>query len=334
MVTRLLVAVGLMASAGGPAAAQTRFEFAEPHMGTTVRLVLWTEDAAEAESAAREAFRTFARLDSLFSDWRDDSEIAEVARAAGNWVSVSPELVALLSEATAWRERTGGAFSPTIGPLTRLWRWAVRRGELPPDARLLEARRLAGFGRVTPGMTIDATRGRVRLSERGMSLDLGGIAKGWAADRVLEALRSRGIRSALVDAGGDLALGTAPPDTEGWSVEFPDASIRHLAEVAVATSGDRHQWLEVDGVRYSHILDPATGLGATDAPTVVVVARDGATADVLASAVTVMQREEIERLVVEYPGIAVSVLNADGTEWQTPGFPDPAREAQPKETHR
>lgn len=332
--TRFLVAMLLAVCVTKSATAQTRFEYAEPHMGTTVRLVLWADSPEAAESAAREAFETFARLDSLFSDWRTDSEIAGVARAAGNWVYVSPELVALLSEAMVWRERTGGAFSPTLGPLTRLWRWSVRRGELPARARLHEARRLSGVGDVAVTLRVDASAGRVRLSEPGMSLDLGGIAKGWAAQRVLDDLRARGLPSALVDAGGDLTLGTAPPGAGGWSVEFPDASRRLLSDVAVATSGDRHRWLEADGVRYSHIVSPVTGLGVTNAPTVVVVARDGTTADVLASAITAMSKDEIERLMHRNTGFAVSVLHADGTGWRTPGFPALVGDDHAKEMHR
>ena len=268
--------------------------------GTMVRLVMYAPNPEVADRAAAGAFATFTRLDSLFSDYREDSEIGLLATEAGSGHprSVSPELLEILEIAEQWRDQSGGAFSVTVGPMTRLWRWAIRRGELPGADRLDAARLQAdpagmevlvrtgtasetrtvprpGTGTAT-GTATGTRTGTVTLNVAGMSLDLGGIAKGYAAQKVVDQLAEQGLSQVLVDAGGDMVLGAAPPKQGGWRVEFPDGAVHHLANVAVATSGDRYQYLEVDGVRYSHILDPGTGLGMTDAPTVVVVAPNGA----------------------------------------------------------
>jgi thiamine biosynthesis lipoprotein len=157
-----------------------------------------------------------------------------------------------------------------------------------------------------------------------MSLDLGGIAKGFAAAVALDTLRGRGVDAALVDAGGDLALGRAPPGSEGWRVEFSGGEVHALSDVAVATSGDRYRFMEVDGVRYSHIVDPRTGLGMRDAPTVAVVAPGAVTADVLASALSLLSPEAGRALVDRLGSVAVRWTPAEGAGvggWETPEFP-------------
>jgi thiamine biosynthesis lipoprotein len=300
-------------------------------MGTTVRVVLYAPGREAADSAAAAAYRAVQRLDSLFSDYRDDSEIAELSRGAGGEARpVSDDLWRVLESAAAWAERTDGAFTVTVGPVTRLWRWALRRGELPDPSRLSRARE-----RARPAdLVLDADRHTARLITPGMSLDLGGIAKGYAADVMLDSLRAHGLPMAFVDAGGDLALGDAPPGTDGWRVEFPGGDVHHLARTGVATSGDRYQFLEVEGVRYSHIVDPRTGLGVADSPTVVVLAADATTADVLASALSVLDPAVGLRLVEALEGVearrtapsAVAPpergpeVPASG-DWQTEGFP-------------
>lgn len=311
------LAAGACLDRGGP----LRFEFSEPHMGTEVRLVLYAESREGAEAAAEEGFRTVSRLDSLFSDYRTDSEIALLAGRAGTGaaVPVSDDLWEVLRVARSWSERTGGAFDVTVGPLTRLWRSAMRRGAFPDSARHEEARGRAGFG----SLRLDTLAQAVELEREGMSLDLGGIAKGYVAQAVVEGLRASGVPSVLVDAGGDIALGEPPPGEEGWRIELPGGERHLFSNGAVATSGDQYQYLEYEGMRYSHVLDPRTGLGVPDAPTVVVVARDGTTADVLASALTVLAPDAGRALVESLDGVAARVIPPPGSGggWQTDDFP-------------
>lgn len=309
---RRVVRVGLRAGAllvaavpwGASARAQLleRWAFEEAHMGTEFRIVLYAPDSAVAAEAARAAFATVADLDARLSDYRPDSEIARLARAGAPY-PVSDAAWEVLSLARWWAERTDGAFDPTVGPLTRLWRWSARRGELPDPERLAAARAAVGY----EGLRLDPERRTAELARAGMALDLGGLAKGYAADAALEELARLGVHVALVDAGGDLALGAPPPAEAGWRVALPGGEVARLARCGVATSGDVYRVAEVDGVRYSHRVDPATGLGAEDAPTVTVIAPDAVTADVLATALGLMERTAAVALVRGLPGVSARV---------------------------
>jgi thiamine biosynthesis lipoprotein len=291
----VLAAAAVSPCLGQEAGGVSRCSFESEHMGTTFRIVAYAQSEAEARSAAAEAFGHVARLDSLFSDYRPDSEIARLAHHAGSgrFEPVSEELWAILIEASRWSERSQGAFDVTVGPLSRLWRWSARRGELPDPVRVRTAREAVGF----ESLVVDAVEPRVKLARPDMSLDLGGIAKGFAADAALAILARHGIRAALVDGGGDIAVGAPPPDAAGWLVALPDGDSLRLAHAAVATSGDDERHVVVDGVRYAHVVDPRTGLGVVDAPTVTVVAMTATAADALASALTAMDAASGRALV-------------------------------------
>jgi len=311
------VLLGTMPSGAAAQAPLVRSTFESVHMGTTFRIVAYAPEGTAVEAAAEAAFRYIARLDSLFSDYSTDSEISRLAEQAGSsdWAKVSPELWSVLVAARRWSELTDGAFDVTVGPLTRLWRWSSRRAELPMAERLMEARAAVDFRR----LELDAGSRTIRLSRSGMSLDLGGIAKGFAADAALRVLADRGIDAAIVDAGGDLALGAAPPGETGWLVAIPGPDSLRLSNVAVATSGDVYRYVEIDGVRYSHVVDPRTGLGVVDAPTVTVIAANATFADALASALTVMDSEAGAALVRSLEG--ASARTSGRRSWTSDSFP-------------
>ncbi|MEL7159154.1 MAG: FAD:protein FMN transferase, partial [Bacteroidota bacterium] len=179
--------------------------------------------------------------------------------------------------------RSKGAFDPTVGPLTKLWRRAFRLQTFPARERILAAR-----ARVQWQDLKTASNDRVRLRRNGMQLDLGGVAKGYALDAVGEQLRQNGYRSYLIDGGGDLLLGEPPPGKPGWSVVTPTGeNLGELSEVAIATSGATYRYLERDGVRYSHLIDPRTGYGVTGHELVTVIAPTGMVADALASTLSI-----------------------------------------------
>ena len=314
-----LAAVLLGSSPGGAAsqASLDRFTFESSHMGTEFRIVAYAPQATNVQAAAEAAFRCIARLDSLFSDYSADSEISRLAQHAGSpeWTNVSAELWSVLVAAREWSGLTAGAFDVTVGPLTRLWRWSSRRAELPAADRLSEARAVVDFRY----LELDSESRAVRLSRAGMSLDLGGIAKGFAADAALRVLAEHGIEAALVDAGGDLALGAPPPGEIGWLVALPGGDSLRLANAAVATSGDAYRYVEIDGIRYSHVVDPRTGLGVIDAPTVTTIAPSATFADALASALPVMDSEAGAALVRSLEGVSARVV---GTRtWTSHSFP-------------
>lgn len=249
-----------------------RFEAVEPHMGTLVRITIYANDA----SAISAAFARIRDLDGELSDYKPDSELNRVCRTAHDApVRVSDDLYRVLKSAWNLSVKTNGAFDVTIGPVTHLW----RRGVLPDRATLARC----GWRNL---VLKDHT---VFLKLAGMQLDLGGIAKGFAADEALRVLRAHGVRRALVAVSGDIAAGDAPPGRRGWTVRVePGGQRLMLKNAAVSTSGDREQSLERGGVRYSHIIDPRTGLGLTNRLTVTVVARHGIDADSLATAISVL----------------------------------------------
>ena len=192
----------------------------------------------------------------------------------------------------------------TLGPLTRLWRESRRARALPSADALASARRAAGFAH----LHLDPARQTATLLRPGMALDLGGIAKGYAADAALDLLTRLGFPAAMVSASGDLALGDPPPGKRGWSIElapFGDATATRttlvLAHAAVSTSGDAEQFVEIGGVRFSHIVDPATGLGLTRSVAVTVVARRATVADALATACSVLDPVAAQRLTDASP---------------------------------
>lgn len=285
--TAALLALSL---AGG-----ARYEFRQLHMGVEARVVLYAPSQEAAERAGRAAFARFAELDSALSDWRRDSELNRLCDAAdGTPKPASPDLVRVLAHARRVSALTGGAFDATVAPAVALWREAVRTRELPSPARLQAALARVGFRRCS----VDRAAGTVAL-EPGTRLDLGGIAKGYACDEALAAMRREGAASALVQAGGDLAVGDAPPGAPGWRIEGFGEGVLTLSNAAVSASGDTEQYVELGGKRYSHILDPRTGLGCTTGYRALVVARRGLDSDPLATALCVLGPEaapELSRL--------------------------------------
>ena len=278
-------------------------------MGVATRLVLYARDDATARAAARAAFARIAALEDKMSDWRPESESRRLERRAGAWVPVSRELFAVLARAVEVARASDGAFDPTVGPLVAVWREARRTRRLPAPATLDSARARVGWRK----LALDPARRRVRLDAPGMRLDLGGVAKGWILDDALGVLRARGVTRALLEAGGDIVVGDAPPGRAGWEIDTPGASAEvarragALVRGAVATSGPAAQLVEIDGVRYSHVVDPRTGVPLTSARQATVVARAGATADALATALTVLDPRAGEALLARFPGVIASV---------------------------
>ena len=269
-----------------------QFVFSRPLMGTQFWIHVLSSDSLRAEAGADSAFARVDLLNRHLSDYFSDSELTRLSRSSGSGRTfpVSEDLWLVLSKAQRIAQDTGGRFDPTVGPLTRLWRWAFRRNMLPGRADIEWARTRVGYHLVE---LEDADRS-VRLRKRGMRLDLGGIAKGFAADEALRVLASWALPFAVVDAGGDIALGASPPDSAGWPVTLDTLGEVHLAGCGIATSGATHRHMVYDGVRYSHILDPRTGIGLTHHRTIAVVAPTAMEADALASAASVMTAKELE----------------------------------------
>lgn len=305
-----------------------RFEFTEAHMGTRFRIVVCAPHRETALGASRAAFSRVQELDHIMSDYQPDSELMALGRAAGGPpVEISDDLFRVLLKAQQLASESEGAFDVTIGPVVRLWREARWSRQMPDAAQLARARALVGLDK----LHIDPATHTAQLTVPGMLLDLGGIAKGYAADEALKILKQRGLRRALVAAGGDIAVGAPPPGKEGWrigiapleSLDNTPSRFLWLRDAGVSTSGDAEQFVEIDGVRYSHIVDPRTGLGLTGHSSVTVVAPDATTSDSLATAVSVLGPERGLRLVRSTPGTSARIerMTAKGRarfEWRFP----------------
>jgi thiamine biosynthesis lipoprotein len=304
-----------------------RFEYARLRMGTSVRIVLYAPDEVQARQAADAAYARIDELEEALSHYRPDSEVSRLSAASGHGERrVGPDLFRVLESALRFSRLTDGALDVTIGPLVQLWREARGSSQMPDPVLLQRARQVVGY------LNIEIRDKQiVRLTKEGMSLDLSAIAKGYVADQVLLVLQSKGITSALVDAGGDIVLSDAPPGRPGWrvGVQQPDGDTQPTGSLvlhnkAIATSGDAYQYVELGGRRYSHILDPRTGLGTTDAASATVIAGDGMTADALATALCVMAPEKGIRLVESLPGLSAQVIRrtpAGIRHYRSAGFP-------------
>jgi thiamine biosynthesis lipoprotein len=208
-----------------------------------------------------------------------------------------------------------------------LWRKARRVKELPSPESLTNALKAVGYKK----LLLDPAFQSAQLLAPHMKLDLGGIAKGFAADEALRTLRGLGIHRALVAASGDIAVSEPPPGKKGWRIEVapldtpnsPPKRFILLSHGAVSTSGDMFQRLEIGGKRYSHIVDPATGVGLTDHSLVTTIARNGMTADALSKVVAIRGHERGFEIIRKIPGTAAFVVRQpeDKIEtFQTPDF--------------
>lgn len=306
-----------------------RYHASQPLMGSSFAITLYAPDQPTADRALAAAFARIAALNAIFSDYEASSEASRLSQAApmDHGMPVSPELWTLLERSLALSRQSRGAFDVTVGPLTRLWRRARRQHRLP-DADLLAAARAAtGYQHVR----LDPQAHTVQLLVPGMRLDFGAIAKGYAADEALASLRAAGLDRALVNASGNVALGAPPPGETGWRIGLapldprqPPTQFLRVAHGAIATSGDAYQFVEIAGRRYSHIVDPRTGVGLATRCSVTVWAPDATTADGLATAVCVLGPTDGLRLVEGTHGTAARIVWLENDEPQTrqsAGFP-------------
>ena len=287
-----------------------RYTFTDRHMGTTFKIMVYAPDEKTANRGARAAFARIAQLDGIMSDYKPASELMRLCRTAvGKPVKVSDELFFVLAKSQELSEKSGGAFDVTVGPVVRLWRRARKGKRLPDPEELAAACALVGYKM----MKLDAKQHTVELAREGMRLDLGAIGKGYAGDEAIKVLKREGLPRALVAAAGDIVAGDPPPSAEGWVVGIapltdPEGTPKRyvlLNNSAVSTAGDVEQFVEVGGKRYSHIVDPHTGIGIQGRFSVTVTAKNGLTSDGLDTTVAVLGPQRGLRLVENTPGTAV-----------------------------
>jgi len=299
-----------------------KFEYAQPKMGTEFRLVFYTTDSIKANKAAEIAFQRIDALNQIFSDYEASSELSRLSLSAGSGqkVQVSKELWEVLSMAQSISKKSKGAFDATIGPLTKIWRRAIRQNQFPDKMVLAAAKEKVCYKH----LKLHPSTRSVSLTKEGMRLDLGGIAKGYTVDEVYKTLKEQGITRALIDGGGDIYAGMPPPDSGAWkviyiskrtrtlSLDFFDPQSKtwtkrqenkkvvYLSNAAIASSGNTYKSLEIDGTKYSHIINPKTGLGLTHNDILNVQSLTCALADALASTVSVLSPKKGNRFLKKY----------------------------------
>lgn len=282
-----------------------RFDFSGPGMATTFRIACYAENAAIAEKAADACFKRIAELNAVFTDYDPTSELMRLCAPKAIYpMAVSAPLYDILKRARLFAEQTQGAFDPTCGHLSQLWRRAKRQGKLPPTDRLKKAIAATDWRRIT----LHPESRRITL-KTGTLLDLGGIAKGYAADECQRILKAHGISQSVVQAGGDTTANDAPPGLSSWPITLR-TDAQHETQIAlsnrsVSTSGDLYQFVEIDGQRYSHIISPRTGLGLTTPIACSVIAPDCTTSDALATAMCVLGKTDGEKLAANLKSIEV-----------------------------
>jgi len=289
-------------------------------LGTLVEIVVRDPDATRAEAAIEAGFAEVERLEALLSEWRPTSEISRLNDAAGGGaVALSPETQEVLARASAIAHESGGAFDPTVLPIVRLWGFAGGEPRIPRADEIVATLPRVGID----GLVLDAAAGTARLVRPGAAIGLGAIGKGFIADRVAARLRAAGVPAAMIQAAGDFALygGTA---LRPWpiAIEDPDRPGEMIAAFelragGVSTSAPTYRHGEVGGLRFHHLIDPATGRPARGARSVTIVAGEATLSDAYSTAAFVRGAAG-PAFVTARPWLRGAIVLEDGTRWSSP----------------
>ncbi len=293
-------------------------------MDTLVTIHVVADSEQAADRAMAKAFEEIAKLDTLLNFFSDTSELAMINRNAGtSGVRVSPETLEVLEKAVYASEKSGGAFDVTIGPEISLWNFFTQKK--PDDATVRERLAFVNYRM----LVLDRNASTAELKKKGMLMDLGAIAKGYAADKALDALKKSGIRSGLVAVAGDIKAFGLKPDGKPWRVGIrnprqkgKDDEILATLEVrdmAISTSGDYERFFVMDGERFHHILDPKTGYPARGCQSVSIMAKESVTSDSFSTAIFVLGPEKGMKLLRQL-GLEGVIVDSEGKIHITPGL--------------
>ena len=294
-------------------------------MGTYITITAAGDGLTEeqARKAINAGFAQISRVDELMSTYKPQSQLSEVNRQAGvRPVKVDPEVIEDTAQALNTARVTDGAFDPTIGPLVRAWKIGSKDARVPSQAEIDAARSLVDYRQVE----VNKKEGTVFLKRKGMSLDLGGVAKGYASDRAVEAMKRVGIKGGIVACAGDIKAFGTRPDGKAWGVgiQHPrekDAILTRveLKDAAISTSGDYERFFIKDGVRYHHILDPRTGYPARGLISVTVIAKQSWMADSMTK-MFVMGPEKARAFAAAHPEVEALIVDSEGNIFGTGRF--------------
>src|SRR5688572_5755970 len=294
-----------------------RFQFTENKMGSSFSIIFYHTDSLSASSIAKECFALVDSLNDVFSDYSSTSEVGQLASMQiVKDQKVSDELFEMIQRSKQAWLRSRKTFDITMGALTQLWRKAKRENRFPSEAEVRAAKALTGF----KNLSINEISKTISFKKPGIRFDFGGIVPGYAAQRVMDFLKNKGISTALVDASGDIVVSDAPPGKGGWiiAINLPESQNEvwdkklEVENLAVSTSGGVYRYLIHNGKKYSHIIDPETGYGVTSQQNVTVITKYGADADWLATACSILPVKKALKLAKkEHAAILITTVNGE-----------------------
>jgi thiamine biosynthesis lipoprotein len=284
-------------------------------MGSPFNIIFYCSDSTEAKKLADKSFSLVDSLTDIFSDYSSSSAVGHLTQQKTKQKQrVSDELLNMIIQSRKAWMKSDKTFDITIGAISQLWRKAKNENRFPSADEIKKANRATGFN----NLVLNISAKTILFKKKEMRLDFGGIVKGYAAQKVIDYLKSKNITPALADAGGDIAISDAPLEKTGWSIginlpekenELWDKKLE-LKNCSVATSGDVYRFTLHDGKKYSHIIDPRSGYGVTSQRNVTVIAKDGATADWLATACSILSIKKALRLAKkENAALFIASLN-------------------------
>lgn len=295
-------------------------------MDTLVEIKAVTNDSGIADKAMSDAFKVIKEVEDRMSARKSGSLVDRIGReAAGKPMKIPDELFNIIEVCQGYSMLTNGLFDISIDPVTRLWQFDQSEKDVPKEEDIRNAFKFVGFS----GIHLDKEMGTIELDREGMSLDLGGVAKGYAVDKAVEKLKELGIVAGIVNAGGDLRVFGEKPDGEPWKIGIQDpeysegviATIQ-LTDMALVTSGDYERYIIYNGIKYHHIIDPKTGQPARGCKSVSVTYIRAFDADILSTAIFVMGPDEGMRLIESLPGVEGMIVDASGGIQVSSGLKD------------
>jgi FAD:protein FMN transferase len=307
-----------------PAHSSAVFKYHQVSMGTTVEITLVGRHEEEVRKAAMQAFQEIRRIEQLMSPKITSGDVFRINQLAGmEWVNVSTETLEVIQKAKEISTLSEGSFDITVAPLTQIWRTAREKGTPPSAEEVNNLLELVNFREI-----LIASEGKIFLKKKGMAIDLGGIAKGYAVDKAFEILQSLGHKNLIVNAGGDLRVGGNRLN-QPWTIGIqhprdPQKLMARasLSDSALATSGNYEKFFMYQGKRYGHIFNPRDGFPTEACQSVSVIYRDSMTADALATAVFVLGPAKGYELCQRLDGVHCLLVDKDGKVVFSPGLKD------------
>ena len=285
-------------------------------MGSRFDFTIVAADSLTAEMRIDEAIAEIVRIENLISDWKPDSQVSKVNQNAGiAAVTVDREVFELTQRAIAISVLTSGAFDISFAAMEKIWRFDGTMTTMPTTAAIKNSVAKVGYRNIQ----LDTTQSTIFLKLPGMKIGFGSIGKGYAADKARELMESKGVKAGIVNASGDMAAWGTQPDGSAWNIGITDPfntrellAILPLHQQAVTTSGSYEQFVEIDGKRYSHIINPVTGYPARGLVSVTVIGPSAEMANGFSTSLMVMGKKAGLRLINRYPEYSCLMVTAKG----------------------